>query len=51
VLIVEDEALVAMDLALVLYALGCVVLRPAPRLDQLYGQEELRQALLRVLGR
>jgi integrase len=31
VLIVEDEALVAMDLALVLHDLGCVVLRPAPR--------------------
>jgi CheY-like chemotaxis protein len=112
VLIVEDEALVALDLALVLRDLGCVVLglaadsaqalallrqqRPdavlldlglrdgfalalvealaaadvryvlttgydceqlepalwqVPRLDKPYGQEELRQALLQVLGR
>jgi two-component system, response regulator PdtaR len=112
VLIVEDEALVALDLALVLRDLGCVVLGPAadsaqalallrqqrpdavlldlglrdgfalalvealaaadvryvlttgydceqlepglrhaPRLGKPFGQEELRQALLRVLGR
>ncbi len=113
VLIVEDEALVALDLALVLRDLGCVVLGPAadsaqalallrqqrpdavlldlglrdgfaltlvealaaddvryvlmttgydcervehpnlrhaPFLEKPYGQEELRQALLRVLG-
>jgi two-component system, response regulator PdtaR len=114
VLIVEDEALVALDLALVLRDLGCIVLGPAgdsiqalallrrqrpdavlldlglrdgfaltlvkalaaddvryvlmttgydcervehpslrhaPFLEKPYGQEELRQALLRVLGR
>jgi two-component system, response regulator PdtaR len=112
VLIVEDEALVALDLALVLRDLGCVVLglaadsaqalallrqqrpdavlldlglrdgfalalvealaaadvryvlttgydceqlepalRHAPRLGKPFGQEELRQALLQVLGR
>jgi CheY-like chemotaxis protein len=112
VLVVEDEALVALDLAFVLRDLGCIVLGPAadsaqalallqrqrpdavlldlglrdgfalalvealaaagtpyvlttgydceqlepalrhaPRLDKPYGREELRRALLRVLGR
>jgi CheY-like chemotaxis protein len=111
VLVVEDEALVALDLALGLRDLGCIVLGPAadgaqalallrqrpdavlldlglrdgfalalvealaaagtpyvlttgydceqlepalrhaPRLDKPYGREELRRALLRVLGR
>jgi CheY-like chemotaxis protein len=112
VLVVEDEALVALDLALELRDLGCIVLGPAadsaqalallqrqrpdavlldlglrdgfalalvealaaagtpyvlttgydcerlepalrhaPRLDKPYGREELRRALLRVLGR
>ena len=41
VLIVEDEALVALDLALVLRDLGCVVLGPAA--DSLQALALLRQ--------
>ena len=51
------EALAADDVRYVLMTTGydCEQLEPAlrqaPRLDKPYGQEELRQALLQVLGR
>lgn len=41
VLVVEDEALVAMDLEMILEDLGCVVIGPAMRLDR---AEELVKA-------